>query len=99
MPQQVPQHSADSLSLPIRLRVIRNSARCPAVWCTPADRADKWRFQPLDVRRRFSRASDSFNRAENNPSCKTQLSSSEVSSSGKGSSDGSTACTCGGQTR
>ena len=57
--------------------------------------ADKCRFQPLDVRRRFSRARDSFNRAQKDRSCKTQLSSS----SGKGSSGSSMACTCGGKTR
>jgi len=91
--------------------------------------ADKCRSQPQDVRRRFSRARDSFNRAQKDHSCKTQLSSGKGSgkgssgkgssgkgssgkgssgkgssssgkgSSGKGSSGGSTACTCGGQTR
>ncbi len=61
--------------------------------------ADKCRSQPLDVRRRFSRARDSFKRAQKDRSCKTQLSSGDTSSSGKGSSGGSTACTCGGQTR
>ncbi len=61
--------------------------------------ADKCRFRPLDVRRRFSRARDSFNRAQKDRSCKTQLSSGDASSSGKGSSGGSMACTCGGQTR
>jgi len=54
--------------------------------------ADKCRSQPLDVRRRFSRARDSFNRAQKD---QTQLSSGDASSS----SGGSTACTCGGQTR
>ncbi len=34
-----------------------------------------------------------------NRSCKTQLSSGNASSSGKGSSGGSMACTCGNQTR
>ncbi len=33
------------------------------------------RVQPLDVRRRFSRARDSFDRAQKDRSCKTQLSS------------------------
>jgi len=61
--------------------------------------ADKGRSQPLDVRRRFSSARDSFNRAQKDRRCKTQLSSGDASSSGKGSSGGSTACTCGGQTR
>jgi len=51
--------------------------------------ADKCRPQPLDVRRRFSKARDSFNRAQKDHSC-----TGNASSSGKGSSGGSTACTC-----